>query len=51
MYAKALIKRMATEERNLVREGSLATFMATGAFAYFNYREYMRKAFKRSQAH
>ena len=51
MYAKQLIKRMASEERNLVRDGAIYTFMATGAFSYFHYREYMKKCWKRSEAH
>ena len=51
MYAKSLIKRMATDERNLVREGAIFSALATGAFSYFHYREYIKKAFKRSEAH
>jgi len=42
---------MAREERTLVRDGALYTFLGTGAFAYFHYREYMKKSFKRSEAH
>ena len=38
MYAKSLIKRMAKEERNLVRDGALLTFFGTGTFSYFHYR-------------
>lgn len=51
MYAQTLIKRMAKEEKTLLRDGAIYTFMATGAFSYFHYREYIKKAFKRSEAH
>ena len=51
MYAKQLIKRTAVEERSLVREGAIFTSLATGLFSYFHYREYMKKAWKRSEAH
>ena len=51
MYAKSLIKRMAKEERNLLRDGALCTFMGTGIFSYFHYRLYLKKQFLRSEAH
>lgn len=51
MYAQSLLKRMGPAERTLVRDGALYTFIGTGAFSYFHYREYMKKAFKRSEAH
>ena len=44
-YTTTLIKRMAKEERSLLKSGAVYTFMGTGAFAYFHYREYMKKAF------
>lgn len=51
MYATTLIKRMAKEERTLVRDGALFTALFTGAAGYFHYREYIRKAWYRSEAH
>lgn len=51
MYANALIKRMATDERHLLRQGAVATFLGTGILSYFNYREYIKKSWKRSEAH
>ena len=51
MYASALIKRMAKEEKTLLRDGALYAFMATGAVSYFQYREYMKKSWRRSEAH
>ena len=51
MYASTLIKRMAPEQRQLVRDGAFYTALLTGAFSYFHYREYVKKAFKRSEAH
>ena len=51
MYATSLIKRMAKEERNLLRDGAILTFLSTGAFSYFNYRLYLKKQFMRSEAH
>ena len=43
MYATSLIKRMAKEERNLLRDGALTAGMGTGIFAYFHYRLYIKK--------
>ena len=51
MYATTLVKRMAREERTLLRDGAIYTFLATGAFSYFQYREYIKKSFRRSEAH
>ena len=51
MYTTTLIKRMAKEEKTLLRDGAIYTALATGAFSYFHYREYIKKAFKRSEAH
>ena len=51
MYAPALIRRMAKEERTLVRSGALYTSIFTGAFAYFHYREDIRKSFRRAEGH
>ena len=42
---------MAKEERTLLRDGALFTFLATGAFSYAHYREYVKKSFKRAEAH
>jgi hypothetical protein len=42
---------MNATERSLVRDGSVLTGMTLGAFAYFNYRERIRKEFLRSEAH
>ena len=50
-YATTLIKRMAKDEKTLLRDGAIYTFFATGGWAYFHYREYMKKAFKRSECH
>ena len=50
-YGNTLIKRMAKEERQILRDGALCFGLATGAFGYFHYREYIKKAFKRSEAH
>ncbi len=51
MYATTLVKRMAREERTLLRDGAIYTCLATGAFSYFQYREYIKKSFRRSEAH
>lgn len=42
---------MAKEERTLLRDGAIYTFFATGAFSYYQYREYIKKSFMRSEAH
>jgi hypothetical protein len=45
------IKRMATEERSLIRDGALYTSLFTGIFAYSQYRLHKQKSFLRSHAH
>lgn len=42
---------MSGEERNLVRDGAIFTSVFTGVFSYFNYREYIKKDFLRSEGH
>ena len=51
MLANSLIKRMHTADRKLVKDGAITAFMFTGAIAYWNYRERVRKEFLRSEAH
>lgn len=51
MLTRSLIRRMSNEERNNVRQGAFLTSMVTGAFAYFQYREFIKKEFKRSEGH
>jgi len=51
MLTKSLIKRMAVEERNKVRDGAIFCSFAAGAVAYWQYREYLKKEFLRSAAH
>jgi hypothetical protein len=42
---------MSSEERNYIRDGAIYTTLFTGLFSYFNYREYIRKDFLRSEGH
>lgn len=51
MLARSLIKRMNTSERSMVRDGAIFSMITTGAVAYWNYRERLRKDFWRSCAH
>ena len=51
MLARSLLKRMNHEDRNLVREGAIFTAVVTGAIAYLNYREWIKKDFLRSEGH
>jgi hypothetical protein len=51
MLAKSIVKRLSNEDRSLVKEGAMVTTLITGAFAYFNYREYIKKDFLRSEGH
>lgn len=51
MLSRSLIKRMNFEERNLLKDGAIFTAMFTGIFSYFNYREYIKKDFLRSEGH
>jgi hypothetical protein len=51
MLARSVLKRMNNEERNLVKDGALMMTLLTGGFSYFNYREYIKKDFMRSEGH
>ena len=42
---------MSTEERNHVKDGAFLVGLATGAFSYFHYREFIKKEFRRSEGH
>lgn len=42
---------MNNEERNFVKDGALIMTLITGGFAYFNYREVIKKDFLRSEGH
>ncbi len=47
MLTRSLLKRMNKEDRNLVKEGAIFT----GGISYFNYREWIKKDFMRSEGH
>ena len=51
MYAQALIKRMAKQDKTLLRDGALFCSLAFGAYGYGHYRIYLKKQFQRSEAH
>jgi len=51
MLARSLLKRMNNEDRGLVKEGAIFLSLITGGFAYFNYREFIKKDFLRSEGH
>lgn len=51
MLTKSLIKRLNNEERSLLKDGAIYMSLFTGMFAYFNYREYIKKDFLRSEGH
>ena len=51
MLVRSMIKRMADGERKAVRDGAFAVGALTGGFAYFQYRDFIRKEFLRSEAH
>ena len=42
---------MTNEERSNVQTGATIMAVLTGAISYFNYREYIKKDFLRSEAH
>lgn len=48
---KASLTRMPNESRTIIRDGAFWTGVLTGAFAYFNYRIYLKKQFLRSEGH
>ena len=51
MLARTLIQKMQPKERSLVRDGAATVCLLSGAVAYWNYRERIRKDFLRSEAH
>ena len=51
MLARNMLKRLSNEERNFVKEGALTIALLAGGFSYFNYREYIKKDFLRSEGH
>lgn len=51
MLARSLLKRMNHEERSLVNTGAFVMTLVAGGFAYFNYREVIKKDFLRSEGH
>lgn len=51
MLSRSIIKRLSSEERNLVRDGAIFMTAITGVVSYFNYREYIKKDFMRSEGH
>ena len=51
MLVKSFIKRMNKTDRHHLRDGAIYTGMFTGAIAYWNYRERIRKDFLRSEGH
>lgn len=51
MLARSLLKRMSSEDRSLVKEGAIIMTVITGAVSYFNYREWIKKDFLRSEGH
>lgn len=46
-----MLKRLSNEDRNLVKDGAIFMTMLAGTFSYFNYREYVKKDFLRSEGH
>jgi hypothetical protein len=51
MLARSLFKRLSNEDRSYVKEGAVMLTLLTGTFSYFNYREYIKKDFLRSEGH
>ena len=51
MLARSLIRKMTTEERRHVGMGAFLTGTGLGVFAYGHYREFVKKEFRRSEAH
>lgn len=51
MLSRTLLKRMNNEERSLIKEGAIFMSLITGGLAYFNYREWVKKDFLRSEGH
>lgn len=46
-----MLKRLSSEDRNLIKEGAIFATLVTGGLAYVNYREWIKKDFLRSEGH
>lgn len=51
MLSRSIIKRLTVEERSHIKEGAVFLCLLTGGVAYFNYRQYLKKDFLRSEGH
>ena len=51
MLSSKVLKRMPKEDRTLLRDGAIYFGLIVGGFSYFNYREYIKKDFYRSEGH
>lgn len=51
MLGRSVIKRFSAEDRSLIRDGGILFGVLFGGIGYYNYREYIKKDFLRSEAH
>ena len=51
MLSRSVIKRFSAEDRSLIRDGGIFLGLLFGGLGYFNYREFIKKDFLRSEAH
>ena len=51
MLSRHILKRMAKEDRNMVRDGGILIGLLTGGIAYVHYRAFIRKQFLTSEGH
>lgn len=51
MLTRNLIKRMSTAERSQFHLGCFTGGVVFGTIGYFQYRDYLRKTFQRSEGH
>jgi hypothetical protein len=51
LTARSIIKRLNTEEKDYVRTGAIFMGFMTGGWGYYNYREFIKKDFLKSEGH
>jgi hypothetical protein len=51
MLSRSLIKRISAEDRGLIRDGGIFLSIVFGGLSYYNYREFIKKDFLRSEGH
>jgi hypothetical protein len=51
MLSRSVLKRFSAEDRGVIRDGGILLGVLFGGIGYYNYREFIKKDFLRSEAH